>query len=589
MRSISNRGNNKHNKSYLATALGLGLGAMAVITCSQPGDANPDDPGSADPDGGTMATDDGGTTDDGGSSPGTDMKSDGSPVTPPMEVNGTETPVSASYWPKGVDQGVADPDDNIRFLVMLQIRDQVGLANLITNLYDPSSSQFRKYLSASDFLSRHAPTSSTVDTVSSWFTSKGFKLERTATNRLLLQFSGTARQFNTAFGTELHNIKRTDSTWRAPALAPIAPIEVPQPLIGQIKRLLMPDMEAESGTLSPDSAPVLTTPPAPDPEKLTPAQITKAYGITDLYAQGFKGAGMTIGVIGATMFRFSDSQSMWQTYGITRKDPTVVQTMEPMITRDLETSLDIQLSGAIAPDADVIYYGGPDNSDTTLLYTFNEAIGQAKVQVISDSFAHAEATTPVPISYGYNESAMMAAALGITVVSAAGDSAQVDVPSNAPYVTAVGGTNVELNSDSSWKAEQSWGLGGCGLSRIFTIPSWQQNEYSAAKGRRTVADVGTVVGPYWVKYLGQWTYADGTSASTPVFAALVALINQSRNAKGKPPVGFLNPILYKNAATRATFRDITTMGYGGCATSPGYDLATGIGSPTAALLANAIP
>ena len=92
-----------------------------------------------------------------------------------------------------------------------------------------------------------------------------------------------------------------------------------------------------------------------------------------------------------------------------------------------------------------------------------------------------------------------------------------------------------------------------------------------------------------MKYLGQWTYADGTSASTPVFAALVTLINQSRQAKGKPPVGFLNPILYKNAATRATFRDITTMGYGGCATSSGYDLATGIGSPTAALLANAIP
>lgn len=104
-------------------------------------------------------------------------------------------------------------------------------------------------------------------------------------------------------------------------------------------------------------------------------------------------------------------------------------------SRDLETSLDVQLAGAIAPDADIIYCGGPDNSDTTLLYTFNEALGQAKVQVLSDSFAHAEATTPVAVSYSYNESAMMAAVLGITLVSAAGDSAQVDVPSSAPYVT----------------------------------------------------------------------------------------------------------------------------------------------------------
>jgi kumamolisin len=91
------------------------------------------------------------------------------------------------------------------------------------------------------------------------------------------------------------------------------------------------------------------------------------------------------------------------------------------------------------------------------------------------------------------------------------------------------------------------------------------------------------------EYLGKWTYADGTSASTPVFAGVVALVNQYRKAKGKPPVGFLNPLIYKHTATRAAFRDITQIGYGGCATGPGYDLATGIGSPKAAELAAAIP
>jgi kumamolisin len=127
-------------------------------------------------------------------------------------------------------------------------------------------------------------------------------------------------------------------------------------------------------------------------------------------------------------------------------------------------------------------------------------VGAAQVQVISDSFAHAEATTPYPVARAYNEPAMLAAVLGITVVSASGDSVQVDVPSNSPYVTAVGGTNVELNMDSTWKSEQRWGLAGCGRSRIFTLPSWQNGAFSDAKGRRTVADVGAVVGPYWVKY-----------------------------------------------------------------------------------------
>ena len=185
--------------------------------------------------------------------------------------------------------------------------------------------------------------------------------------------------------------------------------------------------------------------------------------------------------------------------------------------------------------------------------------------------------------------AMIAAALGITVVSAAGDSNQVDVPSDSPYVTAVGGTNVDLNPDGTWMHEQSWELGGCGRSRVFAMPSWQQGEYAKASGRRTVADVGVVVGPSWVKFLGKWTYADGTSGSTPVFGALLLLVDQARKAQGKPPVGFINSLIYKHAATRGAFRDIVDQGYGGCATAVGYDLATGVGSPKAAELAAAIP
>lgn len=104
-----------------------------------------------------------------------------------------------------------------------------------------------------------------------------------------------------------------------------------------------------------------------------------------------------------------------------------------------------------------------------------------------------------------------------------------------------------------------------------------------------MTDVSTVVGPYWVRYLAKWTYADGTSASTPVFGGILTLINQARKAQGKPPVGFVHSILYKHAATRATFRDITLKGWGGCEPSEGYDLATGIGSPRVPELSLAIP
>ena len=438
-------------------------------------------------------------------------------------------------------------------------------------------------------MASYAPAQADVTAVSDWLTSHGFKVALTARNRLLLYYTGTVGQWNSAFGTTLHHMKRSPSTVRDWSYAPVTALDVPQPLIGKIQRLLMPDVEVPSYSLPGDTAPIDTTPPPMVATKFSPAQIATAYGISDLYAQGYKGAGMTLGIIGATAFVVSDVQSMWQTFGITRKNPTVIEPMEPMYTHGLETALDVQLAGAIAPEAELIFYGGPNTSDTTLLYTFNEAVGAAQAQVLSDSFAHAEASTPAPVARTYNDSAMIAAALGITVVSAAGDFNQVDVPADSPYVTAVGGTNVELNPDGSWKHEQSWELGGCGQSKVFAQPAWQAGAYGQMSAQRLVADVGVIVGPSWVKFIASWTYADGTSGSTPVFAGILTLANQYRQARGKPQVGFINSLIYQHPATRAAFRDITDRGTGGCATNVGYDLATGIGSPKAAELAAAIP
>jgi subtilase family serine protease len=355
------------------------------------------------------------------------------PFDPPAEVMGTETPVPTTYWPLGVEQGVVNPEENMRAVITFPLRNQAELEARIAAMYNPSSPQFRRYMTVAEFMASYAPAQDSVDATAAWLTSKGFKVALTARNRLLLYYTGTVGQWNAAFGTTLHHMKRS------------------------------------------------------------------------------------------------------------------------------------------------------------LIYVFNEAIAANQAQVLSDSFAHAEASSPAAVARTYNEAAMMAAALGITVLSASGDSNQVDMPSNSPYVTAVGGTNIELNTDGSWKHEQSWEYGGCGRSKVFAQPSWQKGFYSKANGQRTVADVGVVVGPSWVKFLGSWTYADGTSGSTPVFGAMLLLIDQSRKAQGKPALGFINSLIYQNAAARGAFRDIVDQGTGGCATLVGYDLATGIGSPKAAELAAVMP
>jgi kumamolisin len=265
--------------------------------------------------------------------------------------------------------------------------------------------------------------------------------------------------------------------------------------------------------------------------------------------------------------------------------------MEPQQTRDMEPTGDVELAGGLAPDAQVIFYGGPDISDTSLVYTFNEAIGLGVAQVLSDSFSHSEYDSAASAERTYDDSAMMAAALGITVVSASGDTDQVDIPSASPYITAVGATNVTTASDGTWQSETSWSKTGCGASEVFALPAWQQGVVSGSNGCRAVVDLSISQGPYWIMYQGNWQSVEGTSTSSAVMAGFLTVINSARQAQGKPQLGYLNPLLYQNSATTGSFRDITAagMGTGGCSVGPGYDMATGVGSPEATKMAVAIP
>lgn len=509
---------------------------------------------------------------------------------PPMR-GPTEISVPADYWPHAIDRGVVDSGEGFRALLVFPIRDEEGLKALINDLYTPGSAQFRRYLSAEEWIARFAPPQADVDAVQQWIEAHGMKVARVAKNRLMLEYTGTVGQWNATFGAELHRVQRSDETRYDPAFAPLGELQVPEALYGKIKRLLMPNPALDSRVLPPDTLTVTTTQPSNVASCISPSQLARAVGVSSLHARGFKGAGMTLGIIAATTFRTGDIQSMWQSFGIKRKNPIKVDTMEPQQVRDMEATGDVELAALLAPEADIIFYSGPDNSDTTLVYTFNEAIGMAQAQVLSDSFAHSEYNSPSSVSRTYDESAMMAAAVGMTVVSSSGDSAQPDTPSNAPYVTSVGGTELTMDSDGTWRGEVAWTKSGCGLSRVFALPAWQQAINTGSKYRRAIADLSLVQGPYWIMYQAQWSCVGGTSTSSAVMAGLLTAVNHARKAQGKPPLGFLNPLIYQDAATRNSFRDITAQGQGGggCDVATGYDRASGIGSVRASELAAAMP
>ena len=179
--------------------------------------------------------------------------------------------------------------------------------------------------------------------------------------------------------------------------------------------------------------------------------------------------------------------------------------------------------------------------------------------------------------------------MGVTVLVASGDHGAtdglasgtfaVDYPSSSPFVIGCGGTKLAL-SGNTISSEQAWnelaqneGATGGGVSDFFPIPNFQTKAGvpTSPKGfrGRGVPDVAGDADPttgYNVFVDGQWTVIGGTSAVAPLWAGLVARINQ---AMGKP-AGYLNPLLYAQNVS-GSLRDITSGDNGGYSAGPGWD------------------
>ena len=184
----------------------------------------------------------------------------------------------------------------------------------------------------------------------------------------------------------------------------------------------------------------------------------------------------------------------------------------------------------------------------------------------------------------------------------------VDDPSGQPYVVAVGGTKLVIDGNANWKSETTWnelsvqeGAGGGGISKTWTIPSWQtaaiKGDPQASKKMRNLPDVSLNADPetgYGVYFIdassgstsAQWAPIGGTSAAAPLWAAFNALVNQNRLAKGLTPTGFINPALYAigtSSSYASDFHDIADGSGNGSGkdnykTVKGFDNATGWGT-----------
>jgi len=272
---------------------------------------------------------------------------------------------------------------------------------------------------------------------------------------------------------------------------------------------------------------------------------------------------------------------------------------------DGEVMLDIEVAGAIAPAAAIAVYFAP-NTDAGFLDAITTAIHDdvRKPSVISISWGGPESTWTQQAMSSMDQAFQSAAAMGITVCVASGDSGStdgapdganhVDFPASSAYALACGGTSLQANGtviakEVVWNdGDPTSGASGGGVSTFFALPTWQRGlETTDAEGNRTslakrgVPDVSAYADPqtgYAVLVDGTSAVYGGTSAVAPLWAGLLARIN----ALTGQPAGFVNPALYGQPSA---LRDVTQGNNGGFAAAAGWDACTGLGSPNGAQVA----
>jgi subtilase family serine protease len=239
----------------------------------------------------------------------------------------------------------------------------------------------------------------------------------------------------------------------------------------------------------------------------------------------------------------------------------------------LEISLDVQIAHAICPNCKILLVEANSNSFSDLLKAEDYAIAHAKIT--SNSWGGGEFSGEISNDSHFNH-------VGHPITFSSGDGGYgVEYPASSQYVTAVGGTTLNLNSNNTYKSETAWSGSGSGCSAYEPKPTWQKDTGCV---RRTVADVAADANPSTgaavydsFAYNGHsgWFKVGGTSLSSPIIAAVYALAgNAASTVDGS-----------YSYSHKTSLHDVTSGSNGSCGGSylctakTGYDGPTGNGTP----------
>jgi kumamolisin len=487
----------------------------------------------------------------------------------------------------------------------------------------------KQRLTRTQYRQQHAADPTALKLVQAFAKEFGLAIvpDPTGPARRTIQLTGSVAAMQTAFGVNLLHKTIGDATYRVREGA----ITLPAQLVGPVEAVLGLDNRpqaqphfrvlGQSGDLSARQAQAggfakphfgnAVQPHAGSANtSYTPPQVAALYQ----FPAGATAAGQTIGIIelgggykpaDLTTYFNSLSESTPKVTAVSvdggKNSPTNAN------SADGEVMLDIEVSAAVAPGANIVVYFTP-NTDQGFIDAVSTAVHDTtnNPSVISISWGGPESSWTTQSLNALDAACQSAAALGITITVAAGDSGStdgvtdganhVDFPASSPHVLACGGTKLE-GSGSTISSEVVWnelasneGATGGGVSDFFPLPTWQASSNvpapTTAGGGRGVPDVCGDADPstgYTIRVDGSDIVIGGTSAVAPLWAGLIALAN-AQNGKS---AGFIQPAIYA-AKAKSAFNDITSGNNGAFTAGPGWDACTGLGSPIGAKLIAAI-
>src|SRR5450631_544177 len=338
------------------------------------------------------------------------------------------------------DQGRVNPGmqlQGVSIAFRLSPTQQTALDELLAQQQDPSSPNYRKWLTPEQYAARFGMSQSDLDRVTTWLQSQGFTGIQVSRSRTRISFSGTAARVEAAFRTEIHNYQVDGETHFANATEPAAPAAFADTVLAfsrlhnfRPKPMLRPTAHFTSSQTG--------------NHFLTPGDFATIYDLKPLYTAGFDGTGITIVVTGQTQINVARANTFRSLSGLSVNPPQLLVTpntgTSAVFTNDVdEANIDVEWSGGVAKGATVIFDYAGNDPNSNVFDALTDAIDNNRAPVVSISYGNCESMIG---SQAFVQSLRTLIQQGVsqgqTLSSASGDNGAADCESSGSTSATTG-------------------------------------------------------------------------------------------------------------------------------------------------------